>query len=164
MLMRQFGKFRGRAGYNLGKARLKFDKLGNDYFPSAHDRLHDLNASLSYEPAMGLTFVASFTHATGLPYTRTKYGYMIGDNLICEYYPHNSSRLPAYNRLDVSAAYKFKKRGRTEHAINISLYNALFNKNILFYYTTYTEDKGIQNRSSYLETVIPSITYTLTFK
>lgn len=164
MLMRQFGKFRGRAGYNLGKARLKFDKLGNDYFPSAHDRLHDLNASLSYEPAMGLTFVASFTHATGLPYTRTKYGYMIGDNLICEYYPHNSSRLPAYNRLDVSATYKFKKRGRTEHAINISLYNALFNKNILFYYTTYTEDKGIQNRSSYLETVIPSITYTLTFK
>ena len=163
MLMRQFGKLRGRAGYNLGKTRLRFDKLGPEYFPSAHDRLHDFNISLSYEPVRGLTFVASFTHATGLPYTRTKYGYMIGDNLICEYYPHNSSRLPAYNRLDLSASYKFKKRGKIGHSINISLYNTLFNKNILFYYTSYSDDNGIQNRSSYLESMIPSLTYTITF-
>lgn len=163
MLMRQFGRVRGRAGYNLGKSRLKFDEFGPKYFQSAHDRLHDLNLSLSWEPIDRLTFVASFTHATGLPYTRTKYGYMIGDNLICEYYPHNSSRLPAYNRLDLAVNYKFRKRGRVGHALNLSVYNALCNKNIIFYHTTYSEEHGIRNRSSYLKTMIPTVTYTLTF-
>lgn len=164
MLMRQFGKLRGRIGYTLGKARLKFDRLADWYFPSAHDRLHDLNASLAWEPVSRLTFVASFTHATGLPFTRAKYGYIIDNNLICEYYPHNSSRLPAYNRLDLAATYKFKKCGKIEHAINVSLYNALCNKNILFYFTTFSEADGIENQSSYLKSVIPSISYTLTFK
>ncbi len=161
MLMRQFGRVRGRAGYTLGKSRLKFAELGDHYFPSAHDRLHDLNASLTWEPVIGLTFTTTFTHATGLPFTKAKYGYMIGDNLICEYYPHNSSRLPDYNRLDLSVNYKFGK-GKLRHQINLSLYNALASDNVLFYYSAYKADHGIVNRSPAMDIIIPSVSYTVT--
>jgi len=160
MLMRQFGNVRGRVGYTLGKSRLKFAELGDRYFPSAHDRLHDLNASLTWEPVNGLTFTATFTHATGLPFTKAKYGYMIGDNLICEYYEHNSFRLPDYNRLDLGINYMFG-RGKIRHRINLSFYNALSCDNVLFQYPTYKADKGIVYRSPKMDTAIPSVSYTI---
>lgn len=163
MLMRQVGRVRGRVSYNLGRTRLRFDRYGSDYFPSAHDRLHDFNASLSWNITYSLMISASFTHADGLPYTRAKFGYMIGENLICEYYPHNSSRLPAYNRLDLAATYTFRTRAGHTHSVNVSVYNALASHNVLFTYTSYTVNGGIKNRSSAMKSVIPSISYTFTF-
>ncbi len=160
--MRQVGKVRGRIGYNLGRSRLQFDRYGNDYVPSAHDRLHDLNATLSWTIISPLTVSASFTYATGTPYTQAKFGYMIEENLICEYFPHNSSRLPSYKRLDLSATWKFT-RTRLSHSINISVYNALANHNVLFVTQSYSIDKGIQQLESVMKSVIPSISYTLQF-
>lgn len=157
-LSRQFGRLRGRVGYNLGRSRLKFDRFGDDYFPSAHDRLHDLTATLMWNPWRRLTLGATFTHATGTPYTQAKYGYMIGENLICEYFPHNSSRLPAYNRLDLSATLRV---GR--HSLSLSVYNALANRNILFYYTSYSLTEGITRQESVMKAVIPSLSYTIAF-
>lgn len=162
-LMRQFGRFRFRAAYNLGKSRLKFKELGEGYFPSSHDRLHDLTSSVSYTILKGLNVSLSFTHATGLPYTQAKYGYMIGENLICEYFPHNSSRLPAYNRLDVSAAWIFLKKGKCSHSLNASVYNALASKNILFIYTSYSVENGLRQKKSVMDMIIPSLTYSITF-
>lgn len=163
MLLRQFGRFRFRAAYNLGKSRLKFDGMGNSYFPSAHDRLHDLTVSASFSIIQGLTASASFTHATGLPYTKAKYGYMIGENLICEYFPHNSSRLPSYNRLDLSVNWIFLRKGKCTHSLNASVYNALASNNVLFVFTSYSIKEGIQQKKSTMEMVIPSLTYSITF-
>lgn len=163
MIMRTFGRLRGRISYNLGVSRVKIHRLGPQYVPSVTDRLHDLNASITWEPLRGLTLTASFTHATGTPFTKAKYGYMLGENLICEYFPHNSSRLPAYNRLDIGAGYRFKKRGRLAHAVNLSVYNALASKNILFQYTSYSISSGIMLKESTMKSVIPSVAYTLTF-
>lgn len=161
-LMRQVGKVRGRLGYNLGMSRARFDRFGDDYMPSAHDRPHDLNLSLNWSVLPPFTVSASFTYASGTPYTRAKYGYMIGENLICEYFPHNSSRLPAYRRLDLSASWVFRSRA-CSHTVNISVYNALASHNVLFRYTSYTLDKGIQQRESVMKAVIPSVAYTITF-
>ncbi|MDE6835990.1 MAG: hypothetical protein K2J03_03415, partial [Muribaculaceae bacterium] len=158
-LSRQFGSIRGRVGYNIGKSRLKFDRYGNEYFPASHDRLHDLSASLLWNPISRLTLGATFTHATGTPFTKAKYGYILGENLICEYYPHNSSRLPAYNRLDLSAIWRMGS-----HSIEVSVYNALGSKNILFLYYSYSLSEGIKRKESVMKTVIPSISYTFIFK
>lgn len=159
--MRQFGKVRGRVGYNIGRSRLRFDRYGARYLPSSHDRLHDLSLTMSYQPVKSLTLSATFTHATGLPYTSAKYGYMIGENLICEYFPHNSSRLPAYNRLDLSVTYKIPGNGRLHHVLNASVYNAAANQNVLFVYTSYSVADGISQHRSVMKNVIPSITYTI---
>ncbi|MDE5881995.1 MAG: hypothetical protein K2H60_09715 [Muribaculaceae bacterium] len=158
-IMRQWGKIRGRVSYNLGKSRLKFARYGNQFFPSAHDRLHDLNLSLSWTVTKGLTLNGSFVHATGTPFTRAKYGYMIGENLICEYYPHNSSRLPAYNRADLSATWILPFHTKGKHSLNVSIYNVLANKNVLFSFSTYSPDKGIRQKESVMKTIIPSLTY-----
>jgi|GEM_PF-7029962 len=162
-LMRHWGRLRGRVGYNLGLSRVRFAEYGDGYIPSAHDRLHDLSATLSWSVTGGITFAASFTHATGTPYTKARYGYMISENLICEYFPHNSSRLPAYNRLDLSADWVFLRRKSMKHSLNISVYNALASRNVLFLYTSYSVKEGIRQEESTMKAVIPSVTYKFEF-
>ncbi|MDE6196732.1 MAG: TonB-dependent receptor [Muribaculaceae bacterium] len=162
-LMRQVGSLRGRIGYNIGVSRLRFERYGSHYVPSAHDRLHDLSATLSWTVFRPLVVTAAFTYATGTPYTQARYGYMIGENLICEYFPHNSSRLPSYKRLDLSATWTIRHGGRFAHKINVSVYNAAACRNILFRYTTYTPSEGIVQRESVMDTVIPSLSYAFEF-
>lgn len=164
-LLRQIGELRGRVAYNYGRSRLRFDRYGSDYMPSSHDRPHDLSATLTWQPVHRLTLSASYTYATGTPYTRAKYGYMIGGNLICEYFPHNSSRLPDYKRLDLSATWRLGAAGRHRlvHLIGVSVYNALCNRNVLFSYTSYSLADGITQKQSVMRAVIPSVSYTVEF-
>lgn len=162
-LSRQIGKIRGRVGYNYGVSRARFDKYGDLYIPTSFDRPHDLNITLSYSPISPLTLAANYVYATGTPYTRAKYGYMLGENLIIEYFSHNSSRLPVYKRLDFSATWTFKGRGKTRHLLNLSIYNLLANKNVLFIYTTYSLNNGVEQKKSVMKAVIPSLSYTFEF-
>lgn len=163
MAMRQYGKVRGRVSYNIGKSEARFPSLDAEYRPTAHDRLHDLNATLNYEPRTGLTVGLTYTYATGLPYTRALYGYMIGENLICHYGRLNGSRLPDYKRLDVSVNWTFLRLGGCTHRLNVSVYNAMMNKNILFYHTSYSTEGGLRQKRSMMDAPIPSVTYTLEF-
>lgn len=107
---------------------------------------------------------ASYVYATGLPYTKAKYGYMIGENLICEYYPHNSSRLPHYNRLDLSASWHHTNRHGLRQEVAVSVYNVLGSHNVLFQYQDYSVSGGIINKSSVMNMVLPSITYSISFR
>jgi hypothetical protein len=157
--MRQIGRIRSRISYNYGHTKLRFAEFGNTYYPSVHDRPHDLNITLNWSIIKGLNLGATYTYATGTPYTQAKYGYMIGENLICEYFSHNSSRLPSYKRLDCSMTYHFNKH----HSFNISVYNALANRNVLLCYTSYSIKDGIKNMKSEMKSVIPSISYTFSF-
>lgn len=161
--MRQIGRVRGRVGYNYGRSRVKISRFGDRYCPSAHDRPHDLTASANYNPIAPLTISASFTYASGTPYTRAKYGYMIGENLICEYFPHNSSRLPAYKRLDLAASWRLRRGARYSHVFTVSVYNALASRNVLFRFVSYSMTEGIQQRESVMKALIPSVSYTFSF-
>lgn len=163
-LMREIGNLRGWLGYTLGKSENRFQRLGPAWFPSDHDRLHDFKATLNWHPSAisRWNLSATFVHATGTPYTKAAYGYIIGENFICEYFPHNSSRLPSYNRLDLSADYRFGSE-KCRQNINISLFNALFNHNVLFTYITYSPKTGLKHRKTGLSTAIPSISYTFSF-
>lgn len=161
MLQRDFGKLRGQIAYNLGVSRLKFAEYGHKYLPPGSDRTHDLSATVSYSPIPSLVFAATFTYATGLPYTKAKYGYMIEENLICEYYEHNSSRLPSYNRLDLSATWTFQRSRTLSHSLNLSVYNATASRNVLFTYPSYSLSEGIRQNESVMKSVIPSLTYTI---
>ena len=162
-LMRQIGKVRGRVSYNYGISRIRLERYGSGYIPTNHDRPHDLNVTVSYNPVTALTLSLNYTLASGTPYTKAKYGYMIAENLICEYFPHNSSRLPTYNRMDVAATWEFNKAGRLRHSVNVSVYNVLANHNVLFRYTNYSLDNGIVQKESVMKSVIPSVSYTLSF-
>lgn len=160
--MRQWGNLRGRARYAFGKSRVRIPYFSSEYFPTSHDRTHDLSIGLTWQFLKSFSLSGNFTYATGTPYTKAKYGYIIGENLICEYYPHNSSRLPAYKRLDLSLNYKLKGK-KISQEFNISVYNALASRNILFIYNSYSPDNGIKIRESAMNSVIPSVAYTIHF-
>lgn len=163
-LMRQFGRVRGRISYNLGKTELQSDRTGDRSFPASYDRTHDLNVSVTWQPFTRLYLSASYVYATGLPYTKAKYGYMIGENLICEYYPRNSSRLPDYKRMDMSASWIFTNSHGIRHQITLSVYNMLGNRNVLFRYPDYSVSNGVSHKSSVMDMVIPSITYSISLR
>lgn len=162
-LMKNTGHLRGWVGYNIGRSESRFDALGNSWHPASHDRLHDLTAMLSWQFPHGWSVGASFVHATGTPYTEASYGYMIGENLICEYLPHNSNRLPDYNRLDLSADWRIPSGGRVRHRLGISLYNALWSRNVLFQYVAWSAKDGLIRKQSVMASAIPAITYTISF-
>lgn len=163
-MMRQFGRLRGRLGYNLGRTTLQADRFGNDAYPASYDRTHDFNVSVVWQPFDCLQLSAAYVYATGLPFTRAKYGYMIGENLICEYFPRNSSRLPDYNRLDLSATWKHAGRNNLVHQVTVGVYNATGCRNVLFQYLDYSVADGISHKESVMNMAIPSITYTITYK
>lgn len=164
MAMRSFGNVRGWITYNLGFSRFRFADDPSFTFPSSHDRRHDLKANVAWQPAARFTFGASWTWATGYPYTRASFGYMIGENLICEYLPHNSSRMPAYMRLDLSARVLIGETARIRQELSLSLYNALCHRNVLFISTSYSPDDGIHTKESSMRAIIPSLSYTITLK
>ncbi len=163
MAMRQTGAVRGRIAYNIGTARNHLDGRGSGTYPAAHDRTHDLNISLAWTPISSLTLALNFIYATGTPYTREQYGYMIGENLICEYFPHNSSRLPDYRRMDIAATWLIHSSPQLNQRLQLSVYNVLGLRNTLFSYTTYSTDNGIERLSSVMNTIIPSLAYTIEF-
>ena len=162
-LTRDFGPVRGWIGYNLGHSMARFDELGDRWFPTNHDRRHDLTATASWDMSERVSLSASFAYASGNPYTEAAYGYLLGENFILEYFPHNSSRMPDYKRLDLSMDWVVWKGKRCRHRLNVALYNALMMHNVLFVYTSYNPVNGVSERQSKMKTIIPSLSYTIEF-
>lgn len=167
-LSRGIGRLRGWAGYTLGVSKGRFDDLGDKWFSTDNDRRHDFKAALSWNISRSVQVATSYVYATGNPYTAAAYGYMIGENLICEYQPHNSSRLPAYKRLDISLdlhlpAIRLHNNRQAVQSLNVSFYNLLFNKNVLYSYITYSTGSGLSTRYTGLKSFIPSVAYNIKF-
>lgn len=162
-ISRQVGKIRFRGGYAYTVSRGYFEKYDNQPVPTSTDRPHDLNLNLSYSPVKSITISLTYIYATGTPYTRARYGYIIGENLIAEYFPHNSSRLPDYKRMDFSATWYFFKKRNMKQSLNLSVYNLLNNHNVLFLFTNFSAEGKISTKSSVMKSVIPSIAYKIEF-
>ena len=148
----------------VGRSELRVPEIADAYFPANYDRSCDFKMSGSYKINDKLDFSASLAYATGTPYTRASMGYMIGENLICEYYPHNSSRLPDYFRLDASLSYTLQSKGRLRHRFNVSAYNVTAHRNVVLKYYNYSPKNGLMGKESVLTSIIPSISYTIMFR
>ena len=169
MLKKNRGKVNGWISYTLGRAERSFpDIMGGAVFPAKHDRRHNLSIVGNYEPADRLAFSAVFVYATGTAYTPPAGIYIIGENMIQEYGPHNSARMPDYHRLDLSVTYSFKAKGRCRHSLNLSVYNVYARKNPLyrdlrFSYDLELKTLDLQMESVSLYSLVPSLSYTLKF-
>ena len=157
-------KLRMWASCAVGRSELRVPEIADAYFPANYDRSCDFKMSGSYKINDKFDFSASLAYATGTPYTRASMGYMIGENLICEYYPHNSSRLPDYFRLDASLSYTLQSKGRLRHRFNVSAYNVTAHRNVVLKYYNYSPKNGLMGKESVLTSIIPSISYTIMFR
>lgn len=159
----KFERMRCMASYNYGKSCIYQDDEHPGWRPTSHDRTHDLNLTVSWHPSSRISVCASWVYATGRPYTEPLYGYILGENLICEYAPLNSSRLPAMHRLDLSADFIIRATGKFRQGITASIYNAYGAENVLFQSFSYSPEKGFYKKSKKFDAIIPYISYYLKF-
>ena len=121
------GPFTGWVSYAWGRSLRRFDGQSKEY-PSAHERIHELDALASYRIGEW-SFGASMVFATGTPFTAPEYLYIISSHVMAWYGEHNSRRLKPYFRTDVSVNYFFREGS----GINFSLYNVTGRDNELYY-------------------------------
>jgi hypothetical protein len=166
---KQLGTTTGWISYTLSKTNRQFDDINNGkVFPAKYDRTHDLSITINHKLSKRWVLSAVFVYATGNAMTLPEGRYIVQNTLMNDYVEVNSFRMPAYHRLDVSATYKFKKRGRFDSSINFSIYNVYNRNNVYYIYAQVESDLAnyylsIKPKQISLFPILPSITWSFRF-
>lgn len=179
-----YGKFTGWIGYTWSKTTRVFEHLNNGQpFPAKYDRRHDLSIVGSYKLNDRWLFSSAFIYATGNTLTLPTSWYVQDQDLLFNYGLRNSTRMPAYHRLDISAtlyskAYKevidpatgekVKKKKRFRSNWAFSVYNVYNRANPFFLYVDSDGDFlegnfNISVKQVTLFPIIPSATWNFEF-
>lgn len=160
MLNKCTGKLNGWVSYAYTRARRKFEEPElTGSFPANHERPHEINTVVNYSVSPHWNICATFTGASGTPFTAPTSLSLINNNIVCEYGKHNSNRLKPYMRLDLSINYKWKPRFAKECAVNLSFYNFTSRSNDLFYRIKVKEQGFVYAPVSFILNMLPSISY-----
>lgn len=178
------GKLTGWVSYTLARTERQVDGLNNgNWYPNRYDRTHTLNVVAQYELNKKWSLSTNFAYISGVPYSLPKaQGYY--ENLpigITDIGVRGNIRVPAYNRMDISATKKNKKAlfGKGESEWVFSVYNVYNRRNPFSIYTqpkdqTSTTTGGSQQeaeqvmqneavRLSIIGSFIPAVTYNFKF-
>lgn len=164
LLEKRRGKLTGWLSGSLGRAMRKFD--GEQYqgwYPAGHERIYELNAVATYRINRRVSLGSTYVLASGTPYTKVNYAYLMSGNLVTEYGPHNGDRVKPYMRLDLSVSYDFATKGSVRSGINFSLYNVTMHGNDLFYRIKVYDNHVRYNGFKFLMPIMPSINYYCKF-
>lgn len=164
LLEKRRGKLTGWLSGSLGRAMRKFD--GEQYqgwYPAGHERIYELNAVATYRINRRVSLGTTYVLASGTPYTKVNYAYLMSGNLVTEYGPHNGGRVKPYRRLDLSVSYDFATKGSVRSGINFSLYNVTMHGNDLFYRIKVYDNHVRYNGFKFLMPIMPSINYYCKF-
>ena len=163
MLNKLTGKLTGWASYSFGRARRKFNTFGNKWFSASHERIHEVNAVVTYRIGKRLDIGGTFTYASGTPFTSAKYIYIINNNVLYEFGEYNANRLKDYIRLDLSVNYDIIMNKKNTAGINLSAYNVLCRKNETYYGVQATENSISFQAKAMLPCILPSISFYCKF-
>ena len=164
LLEKRRGKLTGWLSGSFGRAMRKFD--GEQYqgwYPAGHERIYELNAVATYRINRRVSLGSTYVLASGTPYTKVNYAYLMSGNLVTEYGPHNGDRVKPYMRLDLSVSYDFATKGKVRSGINFSLYNVTMHGNDLFYRIKVYDNHVRYNAFKFLMPIMPSINYYCKF-
>ena len=121
LLKKKFGPLTGWLAYTLSKTDEQFAQINEGQpFPATQDRTHDISIVVIYDLNNSWTFGATWVYYTGNAITFPSGNYMIDGRLVPYYTSRNAYRMPAYNRLDLSATWNINAHSD----LNFSLYNA----------------------------------------
>jgi hypothetical protein len=112
------GKLTGWIAYTLSRSEQQTpgrtsSEVGINYgnwYATHYDKTHDISITTNYDLNKRWNLNANFIYQTGQPITYPNAQYQFSGFSIPNFESRNSSRLPAYHRLDVSAVYSPKKR------------------------------------------------------
>ena len=107
---KRVGKVTGWVSYTWSRTERRLPGLtaadpginGGKYYPSPYDKTHDLALVGLYPLSRRWTLSGTFVLSSGLPATYPESRYRYNGLMLVEYADRNSSRLPAYHRLDLT--------------------------------------------------------------
>ena len=136
LAQKKHGALAGWVGYTLGNVDHRFSAFNNgEPFPADHDHRHEINAVTRFTRGVW-TFAATWVYASGKPYTAPESQYFIPmlDGQIFSYIhvsDKNTNRLPAYQRLDLSASRRLESKSWAIE-VGISVFNAFNHRNVWY--------------------------------
>ncbi len=164
-LKKKSGKLTGWVGYTLSWTNRIFEDINfGREFPFRYDRRHDVSLVAMYKFNERWSLNGTWVYYTGNAVSVPTYSYAapgydgtyhswssfptpymttgseVGTSGIIESYDsRNNYRLPAYHRLDVSAAYRWK-RPKASHILTFGMTNLYNRMNPSFYYSSHGQD------------------------
>lgn len=173
------GRVTGWASYTYSATRLRTDEeMGvnrinnNKYFPSNHDRPHNLVINTNYNISRRWRVNATFTWNSGRPVTLPELSYNFGEEQLIHYSERNKYRMPDYHRLDIALHFgeNLRKDRRGKGSWTLSLINIYGRRNA---YSVYyqkdipSEENNFSRYSLYKMYIIgrpfPTLTYNFSF-
>jgi len=166
LLRKKVGRLTAWISYTLSRTELQIDGINNDnWYVARQDRTHDLSIVGIYKVSPKWTLSADFVYYTGNAVTFPSGKYEINNNTYFLYTERNGYRMPAYNRLDLSATKELRHRKHYSSELTFGLYNAYGQENA--YTITFRTDPNDPNRTQAVQTSlfrwVPSISYNFKF-
>ena len=174
LLRKTIGDFTGWFAYTLSKSEQR--TLGGnaggpgindgDWYNSSYDRTHDFSITGAYDLTKKWTLSANFVFQTGRPVTYPNAQYQYEGISVANYMPRNSSRLPVYNRLDISATLVPNKKPENQWKGEwvFGIYNVYNRKNAASISFGQNEDTGVNEAiKTTIFGIVPSVTYNFKF-
>lgn len=167
------GRFKGWLAYTLSKAVSKTPGgsaggLGinnGEWYNAAYDKPHDISVTGTYDLNEKWSFGGNFILQSGRPVTYPNAQYVYEGLTIANYSERNTSRLPSYNRLDISATYtpsSTEKRWKGEWVFGI--YNIYNRKNAAS--VSFAQNRGTGENEATRTSIfgiVPSVIYNFKF-
>ncbi|MUU76815.1 TonB-dependent receptor [Winogradskyella endarachnes] len=174
LLRKNEGKFTGWLAYTLSKSEQKTPGRtpietginNGEWYNTAYDKTHDISLTASYELNKKWSLSSNFIFQTGQPTTYPNSQYEYNGIIIPNYEARNSSRLPSYHRLDISATYNAKPESKSNFKGEwvFGIYNIYGRKNAASISFRENSDTG-RNEAVKLAIfgMVPSISYNFKF-
>lgn len=165
MLARRTGPITGWISYAYTRSRRRFtDAAYTGYYPSNHERPHELNAVATWHTGKRWSFGATLAFCSGTPFTTINSLYLVSHKLMMEQGRHNAERLKSYMRLDLSANWNLRQTKRQECGLNFSLYNATASRNELYYRIRFADGGFSYQPRSFAIPLLPSVNLYIKWK
>ena len=174
LLKKTEGNFNGWIAYTFSKSEQRTPGRtstetginNGEWYKTPYDKTHDVSVTASYKLNNKWSLNSNFLFQTGQPSTFPNGQFEYNGITVPIYESRNSSRLPSYNRLDVSANYIPKpnstKRWKSEWVFGI--YNIYNRKNAAS--ITFRENRNSGSNEALrlsIYGIIPSVTYNFKF-
>ena len=163
---KKVGKFTGWVSYTLSRSELQIQGINNDdWYASRQDHTHNLSVVGIYRLNKKWTLSSDFVFYTGGAVTFPSGKYEVNGYPVFLYTERDGYRMPAYNRLDLSATKQLKKHKHYSSELVYSLYNAYGRENP--YIITFQQDPNDANKTQAVQYSlfrwVPSISYNFKF-
>jgi hypothetical protein len=134
LAQKKFGQNTGWITYTLGSVDHMFPDISTNFYPASHDSTHEFKIVDSHT-WKNFTFSGNWVFASGKPFTEPQgvEEIVLPNERIVELVTlgeKNTSRLPSYHRLDLSATWHFWMGETNKANAGVSIFNAYNNKNV----------------------------------